>query len=111
MPVVGPNAPGFANFLDRAAFMMGHFGDHAPDQGLAAISNGGAYLSDIGCADRSVPLAYAIGLGNQAMVSLADLLDVVLDDPRVTAVNLYFEGILDAAKLSAGALKAMQRTA
>ena len=109
MPLLGPNAPGFANFLDRAAFMMGHFGDHAPERGLATISNGGAYLSDIGCADRSVPLAYAIGLGNQAMITVADMLDAVLDDPRVTAVNLYFEGLLDVPTLSRAALKAARR--
>jgi len=106
MPVIGPNCPGIANFLDNAAFMMDHFGNHARDQGVAVISNGGAYLSDLGCADRSQPIAYLLGLGNQAMVSVADMLDVVLDDPRVTAVNVYFEGINDVEKLSHAAAKA-----
>jgi acyl-CoA synthetase (NDP forming) len=73
---------------------------------VAVISNGGAYLSDLGCADRSQPIAYLIGLGNQAMVSVADMLDAVLDDPRVTAVNVYFEGIADVEKLSRAAAKA-----
>lgn len=106
MPVLGPNTPGFANFLDRTALMMSHFGDHEPDRGVAFISNGGAYLSDVGCADRSVPAAYLVGMGNQAMVSVADILDAVLDDPRVTAVNLYFEGLVDIPGLSRAALKA-----
>jgi len=86
--------------------MMDHFGTHAPECGVAVISNGGAYLSDLGCADRSQPIAYLIGLGNQAMVSVADMLDVVLDDPRITAVNIYFEGLNDVAKLSHAAAKA-----
>lgn len=106
MPVIGPNCPGIANFLDGSAFMMDHFGTHAPVKGVAVISNGGAYLSDLGCADRSQPIAYLIGLGNQAMVSVADMLDAVLDDPRVSAVNVYFEGIADVAKLSQAAAKA-----
>ncbi|MEL6280419.1 MAG: acetate--CoA ligase family protein [Pseudomonadota bacterium] len=109
MPVIGPNCPGVANFLDGAAFMMDHFGEHAPTRGAAVISNGGAYLSDLGCADRSQPIAYSIGLGNQAMVSIADMLDVVLDDPRVTVVNIYFEGISDVVRLSAAAAKAAAR--
>lgn len=109
MPVIGPNCPGIANFLDGNAFMMDHFGTHAPDSGVAVISNGGAYLSDLGCADRSQPIAYLIGLGNQAMVSVADMLDVVLDDPRVKAVNVYFEGISDVAKLSRAAAKAARK--
>ena len=103
MPVIGPSCPGIANFLDGNAFMMNHFGNHAPEKGVAVISNGGAYLSDLGCADRSQPIAYLIGLGNQAMVSVADMLDAVLEDPRVTAVNVYFEGIADAGKLSQAA--------
>ena len=109
MPVIGPNCPGIANFLDGSAFMMDHFGTHAPGKGVAVISNGGAYLSDLGCADRSQPIAYLIGLGNQAMVTVADMLDVVLDDPRVTAVNIYFEGITNVAKLSRAAAKAARK--
>lgn len=109
MPVIGPNCPGIANFLDGNAFMMDHFGNHAPAKGVAVISNGGAYLSDLGCADRSQPIAYLIGLGNQAIVSVADMLDAVLDDSRVTAVNVYFEGIADVAKLSQAAAKAARK--
>ncbi len=109
MPVIGPNCPGIANFLDRSAFMMDHFGTHAPGKGVAVISNGGAYLSDLGCADRSQPIAYLIGLGNQAMVTVADMLDVVLDDQRVTAANVYFEGITDVTKLSRAAAKAARK--
>lgn len=100
MPVIGPNCPGFGNFFDHAVFMVDHFGNHAPARGVAVISNGGAYLSDLGCADRSLPIGYLIGMGNQAMVSMADMLEAVLDDPRVSAVNLYFEALTDVARLS-----------
>lgn len=109
MPVIGPNCPGIANFLDGCAFMMDHFGTHAPEHRVAVISNGGAYLSDIGCADRSQPVACLIGLGNQSMVSVADMLDVVLDDPRITAVNIYFEGLNDVARLSRAAARAARK--
>ena len=40
------------------------------------ISSGGAYLADIACADRSLPIAYLAALGNQADVSAAELLQV-----------------------------------
>ncbi|MCV3244041.1 acyl-CoA synthetase (NDP forming) [Mesorhizobium robiniae] len=109
MPIIGPNCPGVANFADRSVFMMDHFGVHDENGSVALISNGGSYLSDLGCADRSLPLAYSIGLGNQAMVTVADIMDVVLDDERIRAVNLYLEGIKDAAVLSAAALKAARK--
>ncbi len=109
MPVIGPNCPGMANFLDGAVFMMDHFGRHRPVRGVAVISNGGAYLSDLGCADRSLPIAYLAGLGNQVMVSVADMLLEILDDARVTAVNIYFESIRDVETLSMAAAKAADR--
>lgn len=109
MPVIGPNCPGIANFLDGSAFMMDHFGQHAHARGVAVVSNGGAYLSDLGCADRSQPIAYLIGLGNQAIIGIADMMDVVLDDPRVTVINVYFEGIADVAALSHAAAKAARK--
>ncbi|MCV3243941.1 acyl-CoA synthetase (NDP forming) [Mesorhizobium robiniae] len=109
MPIIGPNCPGVANFADRACFMMDHFGDQDVGGCVALISNGGSYLSDLGCADRSIPIAYSIGLGNQAMLSVADLMDVVLDDPRVKAINLYLESIREVSVLSAAALKAARK--
>ena len=109
MPVIGPNCPGFGNYFDRAVFLMDHFGNHAPARGVAVISNGGAYLSDLGCADRSLPIGYLIGMGNQAAVSMADMLEAVLDDSRVSAVNLYFESLADVARLSRGAALAARK--
>ena len=110
MPMLGPNCPGFANFLDNAVFMQDHFGDFSGiKSGVAIISNGGAYLSDTGCADRSLPVAYLIGVGNQAVLSIADLLQAVLDDERVTAVNLYIEGIQNTPELSQAAWRAAQK--
>lgn len=110
MPVIGPNCPGMANFVDRSVFMQDHFGDHVGvTGGVAVISNGGAYLSDLGTAQRSLPLAYSIGMGNQAVLSVADLFDAILDDERVQAVNLYLESVQDVTKLSQAALKALER--
>ncbi|MER8961744.1 acetate--CoA ligase family protein [Mesorhizobium sp. M0701] len=109
MPIIGPNCPGVANFADRSVFIMDHFGDHDTDGSVAVVSNGGAYLSDMGCSDRGLPLAYSVGLGNQAMVTVADIMDVVLDDGRVRAINLYIEGIADAAALATAGLKAARR--
>ena len=106
MPLIGPNCPGIANYLDGKVFMMDHFGEHKPQKGVAVISNGGAYLSDLGCADRSQAVAYMVGLGNQAMIGAADILEAVLEDKRVTAVNIYFEGLGDVPKLSRAAAKA-----
>jgi len=107
MPLLGPNCPGFANFVDNSAFMQDHMGDHEHvSEGVAVISNGGAYISDLCCARRSLAVAYAIGVGNQAVLSIGDMMEVVLDDPRVKAVNVYIESFHNVPALGRAALKA-----
>ena len=48
-------------------------------------------------------------MGNQAVLNVADYIDVMLDDPRVRAIGLYLEGIVDIAAFSMGALRAMKQ--
>ena len=54
-------------------------------------------------------MAYLFGMGNQAALNIADVMDVILDDERVLAVNLYIESLRDVPKLSAAALKAARK--
>ena len=111
MPVLGPNCPGFSNFLDRAAL---------PRTILATMRRsprGSRHLQRRRLSFRSrmrapVPadrLSAICRAGNQACVSIADVLEVVLDDDRVTAINLYIEGFTDVPKLSRAALGAIRK--
>ena len=109
MPLLGPNSPGVSNFLDGVSVMLDNMGMHTCERGIAVVSNGGAYMTDMACSDRSLPIALMVGLGNQGAVTIADMLEVVLDDDRVTAVNLYFESLYDVARLSEAALKAYRK--
>ena len=109
MPLLGPNTPGFANFVDQAYFMQEHFGSHDGKAGVAVISNGGAYLSDTGLNARSVPIAYLVGTGNEALISTADVMLALVSDERITAINLYLESIPDAHVLSMAAQAAHER--
>ncbi len=42
---------------------------------------------------------------------MADYIDAMLDDPRVRAIGLYLEGIVDIAAFSAAALRAVKQGA
>ncbi len=109
MPIIGPNSPGLANFIDGVAVMLDNMGLASSERGVAVLSNGGAYMADLACSDRSLPLALIVGLGNQSQVTIADMIDVVLDDDRITAINLYFESLQDVARLSAVARRAQEK--
>ena len=52
---------------------------------------------------RGLPVAYVACLGNAAQVGLAELGAALLEDPRVTALGLYVEGVDDALAFAAPA--------
>ena len=109
MPFLGPNCPGMVNFLDGIGCMLDDLGRIDNDRGVAIISNGGAFLADVTCSDRSLPVSYIMGMGNQASVSVAEMIEVVLDDPRVSAIGLYLERLPDIHTLTCSARKSIDK--
>ena len=56
--------------------------------------------------ERSVPIGYLFSVGNQTRLAVEDLIEILCDDPRVTAFGLYLEGIKDAERFARAADKA-----
>lgn len=110
MALIGPNCMGLINAFDNCA-MWGEYTPSEPidDNGVALISQSGAFLYGLLSAERAFPLGYAASVGNQAVIDSADILDAVLDDPRVRAVGIYAEGLPDGPALSAALAKAMEK--
>ena len=55
---------------------------------------------------RSLPIAYVLTVGNQAKSGISDLIEVLLDDVRVTAIGLYIEGFDSVQGFEAAAKRA-----
>ncbi len=106
MPILGPNCYGVINYLDGALLWPDQHGGIAVDRGVALISQSSNIVINLGMQKRALPVAYVACLGNAAMVGLADLAGALLEDPRVTALGLYIEGIDDAAGFAALAQRA-----
>lgn len=101
MPVLGPNCYGVINYLDGALLWPDQHGGVRVDRGVALISQSSNIVINMGMQKRALPVAYVACLGNAAVVGLAELAGAVLDDPRVTALGMYIEGINDAVGLAA----------
>ena len=95
MPIIGPNCYGFVNYLDRFCLWPDQHGGRAVDTGVAIVTQSSNIMINLSMQQRGLPIAYALTAGNQAQTSLAALGRAVLDDPRVTALGLYIEGIGD----------------
>ena len=107
LAVVGPNCLGVMNMFDGVAVWGGDnvFSPVVGD-GVALISQSGYVAYSVTNVERALPLGYAISMGNQAVLNVADYIDVMLDDSRVRAIGLYLEGMVDIAAFSMAALRA-----
>ena len=106
MPILGPNCYGVINYLDGALLWPDQHGGVPVSSGVALVSQSSNIVINLGMQKRGLPVAYVACLGNAAVVGLAELAGAVLDDPRVTALGLYVEGIDDAPAFATLAEKA-----
>ena len=108
LAMVGPNCYGILNYLDGIALWpTGHNGRRV-ESGCAFIGQSGNIALNVTANERSVPFAYVISSGNQVILTVADFVDALTEDPKVTAIGLYIEGIDDVPAFSRAAAKAMQ---
>ena len=108
MPILGPNCYGVINYLDGALLWPDQHGGVRVEKGVALVSQSSNIVINLGMQQRALPVAYVACLGNAAVVGLAELTGALLDDPRVTAVGLYIEGIDDAPAFAALAERARE---
>ncbi len=107
MALVGPNCYGLINYTNGATLWPFGAGDNRCQRGVALVMQSGMIPANLTMNQRSVPIAYVISAGNQAVLSIEDYIDLLVDDERVTAIGLYIEGIKDIDKFAAAALKAL----
>ncbi len=109
LALVGPNCMGTINYFDAVPVTIGNTGVARPERGVAVVAQSGTITINVVGADRSLPIGYLISIGNQAVLEMADYVDVLLDDPRVTGLVLYIEGLKDASAFATAAAKAHAR--
>jgi acyl-CoA synthetase (NDP forming) len=108
LAMVGPNCYGILNYLDGIALWpTGHNGKRV-ESGCAFIGQSGNIALNVTGNDRSVPFGYVISSGNQVILTVADFVDALTEDPKISAIGLYIEGIDDVPAFSRAAAKAMQ---
>ncbi|WP_425072852.1 acetate--CoA ligase family protein [Sagittula sp. S175] len=95
MPFLGPNCYGFVNALEGAALWPDQHGLVRAERGVAILTQSSNVALNLSMQARGLPIALIGTVGNQAAVDLARLGEAVLEDPRITALGLYIEGIRD----------------
>jgi acyl-CoA synthetase (NDP forming) len=109
LAVLGPNCYGFINAVDQVALWVGNPALKPVRRGVAIVSQSGALVETITMGSRSLPTAYAISAGNQAVLAVEDLVEAFLDMADVTAIALYIEALNDVDRFSRAALLALEQ--
>jgi len=109
MAIVGPNCYGVLNYLDGVALWPDFHGGSRVERGAAMVSQSGNLSLILTMANRGLPISTVISTGNQAVLEASDYVDVLVDDPRITAIGLYVEGLRDLPKFWRAAVRALRR--
>ncbi|SFB08666.1 acetate--CoA ligase family protein [Pseudomonas sp. NFPP24] len=109
MALLGPNCYGLLDYLHGAALWPVAHGGKAVEKGVAVLTQSGNFAYNLSMSDRSLPVAYMASVGNQAQLGVAELMEVLLDEPRVTAIGLHLEGLKNVPGFARAAHKALEK--
>lgn len=109
MALLGPNCYGLLDYLHSSALWPVAHGGKAVEKGVAVLTQSGNFAYNLSMSDRSLPVAYMASVGNQAQLGVAELMDVLLDEPRVTAIGLHLEGLKNVPGFARAAQKALEK--
>lgn len=104
LPVLGPNVEGFVNHVERVA----PYGTTPPPEPLpgsiAVLSQSGTVAWQLGqqASDRGVGLRILLGVGNEAVIGLGDMLAWAAADRRTRVVATYVETMRDLSSIGRG---------
>ena len=95
LALVGPNCLGVFNNLDRVCLGLGGSPPPGLGRGPAVISQSGTIPTIMDWNRRSLEFAFVASIGNSPVIHASDLIEVLADDPRITAIAVHVEAIAD----------------
>ena len=109
MPLIGPNCYGVLNYQDGVALWPDEQGGERCQRGAAIISQSGNITVSLTMQRRGAPVSFLVSTGNMTGVKTHDYIHAMLENPGVTAIGLYLEGVVDAYEFSIAAIKALKK--
>jgi acyl-CoA synthetase (NDP forming) len=107
---LGPNCLGHLNYVDQVA-VGAIVAEPAVPSAVALISVSGACATELlrFAARQGLGFSHVIATGNEAGITMGDILDYLIEHPAVKSVALFAEMIRSPASFSSAAIRALQR--
>lgn len=109
--LLGPNCLGFANIAARTALTsILPRGELLPAGDIAFVCQSGATAAEIleFTQQQGIAVNFFAATGNEAQISIADLIDYLVDDPATRVIMVFAETIRNAARFAEAAKRALQ---
>jgi acyl-CoA synthetase (NDP forming) len=99
MAIAGPNCLGISSY----GYNFGNSYSDLPKitpGGISILSQSGGLMNALASvgAERSAGLNYLVSFGNQAVVTVADYIDYMADDPKTRVIACIMEGVRDGRR-------------
>lgn len=107
--LLGPNCLGLVNYIDRIPLWTIRLPTRLTGN-VALVSQSGATASYIAdhAGRQGVGLSYIVSTGNEADLTVARIVDYLVDDDATRVICLFLETTRDAATLAAAAQRALR---
>ena len=109
MPMLGPNCYGLLNYLDNICLWPDQHGGRVVESGIGIIAQSSNIAINMTMQQRGLSIAQLFALGNQAQTTVSNIMHIMIDDPRITAIGLYLEGFDDIQEFENISLKAAEK--
>jgi acyl-CoA synthetase (NDP forming) len=109
MRLCGPNGMGFANLSQRLAVSGYAIPAQLPRGNAALITHSGSVFAALHRNNRGLGFNYLISGGNESVLTLADYLQFVVDDPETQVVACFVEAVRDPERFTAALEQAATR--
>jgi acyl-CoA synthetase (NDP forming) len=108
--ILGPNCLGYRNYVDRVALGCIPYVDQIAQGSIAVISaSGSVAFYAVQCAiQQGLGISHLIATGNEMSITTADVVESLLDDPRIKGFVLFLEAIRGADRFAQVADRARQ---
>ncbi len=96
--LLGGNCMGFYNYHDRLFVSGFPIRERAPAGGIAIVSHSGSSFSALANSGRDLRFSYIISPGQELVLTAADYVHFLIDQPETRVIGLFLEGMRDPAR-------------
>ncbi|MFL6040204.1 MAG: acetate--CoA ligase family protein [Gaiellales bacterium] len=109
LALLGPNCYGLVDLVDGVSLWPAPFPHSRPQRGVALVLQSGNLGINLTMQQRGLDIGWVVTVGNQAGLDIAACVAALVEQPEVTGIGVYLEGLRDPAAFVVAAERALDR--